>query len=306
MKLQTMTILGSAFATGMLASTALAVPNTITHDVVLVEEFTATWCGYCGDAYDTLERGKEHWGDEIAILSYNTGDIPYSSPYTERRANEAGVWGIPWFWFHGTYTSIGTPSDGQFNNYVSYTQNQIPDARVIARYIPNEAAQTMKLKMKFHSDMVFYHDDELRVVVWEETFVKQWQRPDFKYHVTGGYDFYLGLVNNGQEIKGQVTIDISDLASRIQTWDDLGMTIYMWNSETEEIRAAWDIGLYNLGDLNGDLTINMTDGNLFLDQIGKNSNDPDFNPAADWDQDDDVDNDDRALFQAYVDNGGLL
>ena len=302
-KLPTASVLGVATAAVCFATTADALPTPVTHQTVLVEEFTATWCYYCQFAYDLLEREKVKWGDAISILSYNISDS-LSTSYTERRGSEWGVTAIPTFVFHSKYKVLGTPSDNSFDNYIGLCQDISQHLEMLANYSVDTNQRKIKINLKVRSGVSFKPGDQIRFVVWEQQYNYNWYRSNFKYHVVGGVDVDPTNIPLLRPVKGSLTIDANQLG-KIQEWDDLGVTVFAYRPSTKEVFASWDVGEVSLGDLNGDLNIDKKDGALYKNQIGKTVNDPDFNPAADWDGDGDCDSDDTALFRNYIKNGGL-
>jgi len=46
-----------------------------TDKVVLVEEFTGTWCGWCPYGVDSLKALEAQFGDRVAVISYHSGDV---------------------------------------------------------------------------------------------------------------------------------------------------------------------------------------------------------------------------------------
>ncbi len=297
------TLFGVAATAACMAPATLALPTPVTHQTVLVEEFTATWCYYCQFAYDLLEREKVNWGDAISILSYNISD-ELSTTYTERRGSEWNVTAIPTFVFHSKYKVLGTPSDYTFDNYVTQCQDIPQYQELLANYSVDANQKKIRINAKLRSSIYFQPGDQIRFVVWEQQYNYNWYRSNFKYHVVGGIDVDPTNIPINQAVKGSLSITASDLGS-VQDWNDLGVTMFVYRPDTKEVFCSWDVGEVSLGDLNGDVNIDNKDKALYIAQIGKTSNDPDFNPAADWDGDGDCDADDTALFKAYIQNGGL-
>ena len=296
-------LISVAAATTCLTTGAQALPTPVTHQTVLVEEFTATWCYYCQFAYDLLEQEKADWGNAISILSYNISDS-LSTTYTERRGSEWNVTAIPTFVFHSKYKVLGTPSDYTFDNDVTQCQDILQYQEMLANYSVDANQKKIRVNVKLRSSIYFQPGDQIRFVVWQQQYNYNWYRSNFKYHVVGGIDVDPTNIPINKPVSGTLVIDSTDLGS-VQDWNDLGVTMFVYRPDTKEVFASWDIGEVSLGDLNGDLNIDKKDKTLYMAQIGKTSNDPDFNPAADWDYDGDCDADDTALFRAYIQNGGL-
>ncbi len=294
--------LGVAMA-GMCVMSAAAL-TPITHNSVVVEDFTATWCGPCAAAHDQIDRKKAQWGDELAVLTYNISDPPYSNSYTGRRQGEWGVSAIPTFVFQSRFKQVGVPSDGQFDNYVNSSKNLGDTMDLLGFYIPDQSNNEVdvKLKIRPHNDLTSSH--ELRVVVWEKQFLVNWYRSDFKYRVVGGLDIPTGLLKGGKTYQGKFSVDAAAFGP-FQEWDDLGVTVLLYDRSDKSIDSVWELGIRNLGDMDRDNDIDMADGQAFLKCKGKSLGEQGYNTAADWDYNDTINQADEDLFRAYVFGGGL-
>jgi len=130
------------------ATTSYGQLFTATHPTVLIEEFTAEWCGPCVQGYYAMERAKDRWGDEISEVVYSVSDR-YENNDSRKRDIEVGVYAIPTFLFHGVYFSVGTPSDSAIDNYIENCQDITPMGRIIGRWIYDADTDYLGVGIKF-------------------------------------------------------------------------------------------------------------------------------------------------------------
>ena len=51
--------------------------------VPVVEEFTATWCGYCPYGMVGMEKANEHYGDKVALIAVHSDDVMAIPEYNQ-------------------------------------------------------------------------------------------------------------------------------------------------------------------------------------------------------------------------------
>lgn len=286
------------------ASTAFAAAEGVTRPTVIVEEFTAEWCGPCYGGFYAMERMQDRWGDAVSLLTWSIADR-YTHADATRRQGEVGVNAIPSFLFQGTYFSVGTPPDQTIDSYVRNSQNLTPAGRIIGRWKlnPNEVVR-VGLKIEADQPLSNY---ELRVHIHESNWYVACSNGLTHYNNHVQAVFYEALPNlqTGQQF---TLIKDYDLSTNqwIHDAEELGVTVFLHDrANNRSVKAGWELGAVNLGDLNGDLSITRADGLLFRSQMGKNSNQQGFNPAADWDGNGTINNTDRQMFLDYVQSGGM-
>ncbi|MFG0328389.1 MAG: hypothetical protein ACF8PN_00695 [Phycisphaerales bacterium] len=306
--LTTMAIAGLAAAGANVATVSGQDIPVVTNETALVEEFTATWCGPCVGAYYALERLKGRWGEDISILTYNIAD-ELDNPYNSRRESEEYVTAIPTFVFQGDRKQVGTPPDSTLDNLVQQALDADRSARIIGRYEVDEATDVLRIGLKIdaYQDVIDPGVDQLRIVVHESNWTWNCSNglDQYEYHVQAGFDeeFPRQLRPGAPEV---FTFEYDLTGNQyLRNWDEVGITVYIFDTTTRKAIASWELGKWNLGDLNGDLKINRDDGRLFRRQYGKSMADPDFNPAADWNRNGVIDLPDRDLFEQYIQDGGL-
>lgn len=99
----------------MLTSTALEGAQR----VIIAEEFTATWCGYCPDAQWGLHKLKHEVGDSMAIIAYHSSSSdPFYTSEASSRASYYGMGGYPTSYFGGIIEEVGaSDSISVYNRY---------------------------------------------------------------------------------------------------------------------------------------------------------------------------------------------
>ena len=290
---------------------ALAAAQGVTHATILVEEFTAEWCGPCVEGAHSMDRLKDRWGDEVSVVTYTIWDI-YTNPDGEQRGTECGIWGVPSFLFQGTYMQIGVnynqeAFDATLDNLVRSAQALPTDARIIGHW-KLKPDGVVRVNLKLEADVAIAADDyELRVVVHETP----WEVPcsngldGFNWHMQQVFYEPLPAMNVGEQWGLRKDYDLST-NEWVHDFENLAVSVFLHDkSNLKSVEAMWDLGAVNLGDLNNDLSITRQDAVLFRRQMGNTEGDPGFNPAADWDGDGVIDGADKDLFRAYVEEGGM-
>ncbi len=286
------------------AGGALGAAQGVTRSTVIVEEFTAEWCGPCYGGFYAMERMQDRWGDAVSLLTWSIADR-YTHSDATRRQGEVGVNAIPSFLFQGTYFYVGTPSDGTIDNAVRSSQSLPKSGQVIARWKlkPNSV---VGVGIKFQADQNL-SNYELRVHIHESNWYVQCSNglTHYNNHVQQVFYEALPAMQAGEQF---TLIRNYDLSSNpwIHNMEEVGVTVFLHDrANNRSVKAGWEIGEVNLGDLNGDLNITQQDGVLFQRQIGKQIGQPGFNPAADWDQNGIITLTDRDLALEYIRNGGM-
>jgi thiol-disulfide isomerase/thioredoxin len=86
--------------------------------VVLAEQFTATWCGYCPGAAMGLDQLKDENPDTFAVIAYHSTDEFYDSAIYNARRSYYGVSGIPDVFFDGVErVSGGNATQSMYPSY---------------------------------------------------------------------------------------------------------------------------------------------------------------------------------------------
>lgn len=287
-----------------LAGSALGAAQGVTRSTVIVEEFTAEWCGPCYGGFYAMERMQDRWGDAVSLLTWSIADR-YTHADATRRQGEVGVNAIPSFLFQGTYFYVGTPSDPTIDNAVRSSQALPKSGQVIARWKlkPNSV---VGVGIKFQADQNL-SNYELRVHIHESNWYVQCSNglTHYNNHVQQVFYEALPAMQAGEQFTLIRNYDLSN-NPWIHNMEEVGVTVFLHDrASNRSVKAGWEIGEVNLGDLNGDLNITQQDAVLFQRQVGKQIGQPGFNPAADWDQNGIINLTDRDLALEYIRNGGM-
>lgn len=297
-------LLAGSLAAVCFASAAFAAAEGVTRRTVIVEEFTAEWCGPCVGGFYAMERMQDRWGDEVSLLTWSIADR-YTHGDATRRQGEVGVNAIPSFLFQGTYFSVGTPSDQTIDTYVRNSQSLPTSGSIIGRWKlkPNSI---VRVGLKFQADQNL-SNYELRVHVHESNWFVFCSNglTHYNNHVQQVFYETLPTPQAGEQYTLIKEYDLSN-NSWIHDVEQLGVTVFLHDrASNRSVKAGWELGAVHLGDLDGDLNITRADGVLFQQQMGKNSGQQGFNPAADWDGNGTINSIDRQMFLDYVRNGGM-
>ena len=97
----------------------------VTRQRVIIENFTADWCGWCPSAHqgilDLIAAGYD-----VAPIAYHGGGDPFQTPETLSRHSYYGVGGIPHSQFDGVLQAIGGSTSGTtFSAYLPHVQNRL-------------------------------------------------------------------------------------------------------------------------------------------------------------------------------------
>ena len=104
--------------------------------------YTATWCGPCGDWGAPLIHELYETGDVVAITVHASGDPMYNSNlYSSFSADRPTGGGIPSFWIGDTKTTNV--------NEMTTLLGQMPIAGIAISAVKNETTMTVKTKTKF-------------------------------------------------------------------------------------------------------------------------------------------------------------
>lgn len=297
-------VAGGITALAAAAAGALGAADGVTRTTVIVEEFTAEWCGPCYGGFYAMERMQDRWGDQVSLLTWSIADR-YTHSDATRRQNEVGVTAIPSFLFQGTYFYVGTPSDPTIDNAVRSSQALPESGQVIARWKlkPNSI---VAVGLKFQADQNL-SNHELRVHIHESNWYVQCSNglTHYNNHVQQVFYEALPTMTAGQQFTLIRNYDLSN-NPWIHNMEEVGVTVFLHDRASgRNVKVGWEIGKVNLGDLDGDLSITRRDAALFQNQMGKRIGQPGFNPAADWDQNGIINLVDRDLALEYIRNGGM-
>ena len=94
---------------------------------VIIEDLTATWCGYCPPVGQGLSMLIDDYPDRIVGLQVHTGGDPYETQWTQSRELFYGQSGWPDVWVDGLLEQPGSAGTATQNyNSMRNMVNQRP------------------------------------------------------------------------------------------------------------------------------------------------------------------------------------
>lgn len=108
----------------------LKVINGVDRNLVVIEDFTGTWCAYCPGAQMGIED-LERYNYKVAGIALHAGDA-YETNDTKARATYYGVTSFPHVRFDGVVTSVGgSNTESLYETYVSLVDQRMAIATPI-------------------------------------------------------------------------------------------------------------------------------------------------------------------------------
>ncbi len=130
-------------------SCCLALGAATQQKVVVAEDFTATWCGYCPSAALGLGQLDGEQDSRLVVIAYHAadGDPFYIVDYTTRK-NYYGVSGLPTVVFDGVQSVVGGIAGGNmYSEYLPVFNARKAVANPIDIFLSNEANDVVKARI---------------------------------------------------------------------------------------------------------------------------------------------------------------
>jgi len=109
----------------ILIFTISAFSQQVSRQRVIIENFTADWCGWCPSAHQGIEDLIAN-GYDVAPIAYHVGGDPFQTAASMYRNNYYGVGGIPHSQFDGVLQSVGGSSSGTtYSAYLPLVQTRL-------------------------------------------------------------------------------------------------------------------------------------------------------------------------------------
>lgn len=148
--------------------------------LVVCEEATGTWCGYCpGAAMGLDELVENNW--PVAVVAYHNGD-DYETVESAERIDYYGISGYPTVQFDGIVSYVGgSGSESMYDQYLPIVQNRlsIPAAASIEFQSMSIIENTMNVTVLIESGSPIVSDDiVLHAVLTESHIPESWQGQD--------------------------------------------------------------------------------------------------------------------------------
>jgi len=281
-------------AGGFVALACAASVATAAERKVLVEEFTATWCGPCENAGRAMSQLIDNFPGELVSLQEHISD-DYTIAWSETRANFYGVTGIPTTAFDGVTRHVGAGTQAQTYNTYLNTFN-------VRRNVPTDVT------IEIGGEEVGTDTYRVTVRVGVET---TGQTRDMRLHVLQILDHYPSGVRHREcviqdGINENVTLNPGETATFTHDFVLAGPSANPNRAEDVSIVAfareqgnPWPREVYNAeqmhwpfeplgggtpGDVDGDGDVDLSDLTLMLAAYGSCDGDPAFLAAADIDE----------------------
>jgi len=109
-----------------LLTIAIILPVMATQRVVVMEDFTATWCTYCPGAARGAEELKFRAFDSVVVIAYHSSSSdPFYTATAASRASYYGISGYPTMRIDGGYSIVGGMHYGtMYPTYRSYFESR--------------------------------------------------------------------------------------------------------------------------------------------------------------------------------------
>ncbi len=148
--------------------------------LVVCEEGTGTWCGYCpGAAMGLDELVENNW--PVAVIAYHTGD-DYETVESRERIDFYGISGFPTVQFDGIVSLVGgSGSESMYDVYLPIVQERltVPAAASITFKAMSIVGNTMSVTVLIESGSPIVSDDiVLQAALTESHIPENWQGQD--------------------------------------------------------------------------------------------------------------------------------
>ncbi|MBE9483665.1 MAG: hypothetical protein IMY74_02390, partial [Bacteroidetes bacterium] len=221
----------------VLIITISAFSQQVSRQRVIIENFTATGCGWCPSAHQGIEDLIAN-GYDVAPIAYHLWGDPFQTAATVYRGNYYGVGGIPHSQFDGVLEAVGGSTSGTtYGTYLPLVQSRlaIPCDYTMSIYGQNNGLDYNMTVVLDLENGTPPSDLTLQFVLCEDHIPYVWQgQPECRWVCREMYPDHLGtdidFAGGNQLIFNYVlTID--------PTWnaDNLEFTAFLQNEADKEI-----------------------------------------------------------------------
>ena len=114
--------------------------------VVLAEQFTATWCGYCPGASMGLDQLKDENPETLAVIAYHSSDEFYYANLYSARKSFYGVSGIPDVFFDGVERQTGgSATQSMYSSYKPMYDRRAAVPSKVELKLTNQGGNTVRI-----------------------------------------------------------------------------------------------------------------------------------------------------------------
>ena len=211
--------------------------------LVVCEEGTGTWCGYCPGAAMGLDELVENaW--PVAVIAYHSGD-DYENEHGRDRLDYYEISGFPTVYFDGIESFVGgSATESMYENYLPLVEERLSIAAAVSVEIESIIfeGEFLKASITLESGSPIEGQTALIAVLAESHIPESWQNQDELNFVERG--IYGGADG--------VSVDLSDQSESVvisipldPSWmmDNSELVVFVQNLTTKEIYNGNKINL---------------------------------------------------------------
>ena len=232
-------------------SLALLTPTALmaSQRVIVIEDFTATWCTYCPGAARGIEELDLSAFDTIVPIAYHpSSSDPYYNAVSVTRMNYYGVGGYPTVRLDGNFEVVGGMHTG--NMYPTYRQFFDTRKTVTSPFeidlagTYDSASRQGRLDIRLRNTTSSAVTGQLHVAVIQNHIYHPWQGMDSLQYLV------LDMLPNGSGVSVTVPANDSLDATRDFTLDaawvarNCQLVVFVQNTSTKQMYQGARIGVY--------------------------------------------------------------
>lgn len=221
---------------------------------VVIEEFTATWCGFCYGAGLALDQIHEETSrDEVIVIAYHINDAYDVKPFNSSRMEYYGVNGIPHVFFNGNRDRIGGSgeTDGQsgvnklyktYLNLIDLANNDIERSDPFKLSLQGEIT-TKSIKMKLTLQAEASYPRSLKAIFLTTRDGIQVNAPNGLSEFNFVVDSYLGEETFEVNEAGTIVCEKDKAARLSASWlEDIQPVVIIQDTSRKQIVGA--VGMF--------------------------------------------------------------
>lgn len=223
---------------------SLDVYQLMDRELVMVEDFTGTWCAFCPGAALGIEDLRDE-GYDIAVVAWHRSD-DYETPDVQAAMDRYGIPGFPSVVFGGEILVSGGSFDQSVVDLYRGPVTEIAEKRVpmkvdfIESYLSENDTQYKATLDVSSLSNIEDRDQVIRIALTEDAIMEEWQSLD--------------ILDDVQRAFGEKQIDLSEKSDRIRFTLDIPaemetnnghVVVWLQSTRTNEIHNA---AIYSLAE----------------------------------------------------------